>query len=129
MAAVRAVILLLAALAVTDPARAQLVPAQSPLSQQLWPPCEVTGRGDAGNTSPETLRMRLRQGIACPVVGRGNARQFTVTPPRNGVLTVNGARVTYLPFPGFAGTDVFVISPVPPGSPNPIYTTVNVEVR
>jgi hypothetical protein len=73
--------------------------------------------------------MRLRQSIACPVVGRGNARQFVVTPPCNGVLTIDGARATYLPFPGFAGTDVFVISPTPPGGRNPIYTTVNVEVR
>ena len=77
MPAVAAVILLLAALALAAPAA-----AQSPLGQQLWPPCEVTGRGDAGNASPEILQMRLRRGIACPVVGRGPARHFVVTPPR-----------------------------------------------
>jgi hypothetical protein len=129
MPALVAVILLLAAFAAAHPGLAQLVPVQSPLGQQLWPPCEVTGRGDAGNTSPETLRMRLRQGIACPVVGRGPARQFVVTPPRNGALVIDGPRAIYRPNPGFAGTDVFVISAAPPGSPNPIYTTVNVEVR
>ena len=123
-----ALVLLLATFA-AGPASAQLVPPQSPLSQQLWPPCEVTGRGDAGNASPETLQMRLRRGIACPVVGRGQARQFVVTPPRNGALAIDGARATYRPNPGFAGTDVFVISASPPGSPNPIWTTVNVEVR
>ena len=124
MPALAVVVLLLAALAGAGP-----VLAQSPLSQQLWPPSEVTGRGDAGNTSPETLQMRLRRGNPCPVVGRGQARQFVVTPPRNGSLAISGASATYRPNPGFAGTDVFVISAAPPGSPNPIYTTVNVEVR
>jgi hypothetical protein len=124
MPALVAVVVLLAVLAASGPAA-----AQSPLSQQLWPPCEVTGRGDAGNTSPETLQMRLRRGNTCPVAGRGQARQFIVTPPRNGTLAINGAGASYRPNPGFAGTDVFVISASPPGTPNPIYTTVNVEVR
>ncbi len=103
--------------------------AQSPLSGALWPACEVTGRGDAGNTSPETLQMRLRRGNSCAVAGRTPARQFVVTPPRHGTLAVAGAQATYRPNPGFAGTDSFIISASPPGSPNPIYTTVNVEVR
>jgi hypothetical protein len=124
MPAIAAVILLLAVFAVAGPAA-----AQSPLGSALWPPCEVTGRGDAGNGSPETLQMRLRRGNACPVVGRGPARQFVVTAPRHGAVAIDGARAIYRPNPGFAGTDVFVISASPPGSPNPIYTTVNVEVR
>jgi len=103
--------------------------AQSPLSGALWPACEVTGRGDSGNASPETLQMRLRRGNACAVAGRSTARHFVVTPPRNGTLEVAGPRATYRPTAGFTGSDSFVISASPPGSPNPIYTTVNVEVR
>ena len=120
----RYIAVMLGALAVSTPAA-----AQSPMGAALWPACEVTGRGDAGNNSPETLQMRLRRGNACAVAGRTQARQFVVTPPRNGTLAVAGARATYRPNAGFAGTDTFVISASPPGTPNPIYTTVNVEVR
>jgi hypothetical protein len=120
----RNIAVMLAALAASGPAA-----AQSPLGSALWPACEVTGRGNAGNDSPETLQMRLRRGNACAVPGRTPARHFVVTPPRNGSLAIAGAQATYRPNPGFAGTDTFVISASPPGSPNPIYTTVNVEVR
>jgi hypothetical protein len=119
----------LAALAALGAGPVRPAAGQSPLGAALWPDCAVTGRGDAGNGSPETLQMRLRRGLACAVEGRGNARQFVVTPPRNGTLALAGARATYRPNPGFAGIDSFVISAAPPGRPAPIYTTVNVEVR
>jgi hypothetical protein len=124
MPIVAAVVFLLAALAVPAPAA-----AQSRLSDALWPVCEVTGRGDLGNISPETLQMRLRRGGSCAVFGRPEARHFVVTPPRHGTLAVAGQQVTYRPLRGFTGSDSFVIAVSPRGRLNPIYTTVIVEVR
>ncbi len=59
----------------------------------------------------------------------GNLTSITVTPPPNGLATVNGKVITYVPKTGFIGREIFTYSAVGgPGGNNPPPGTITIDV-
>jgi hypothetical protein len=72
--------------------------------------CEVTGYGVDSDRTGEPTNMRTKRNLPCWFNLRFGADSLMLTtPPGNGRVEVQGARVTYTPAPNYLGADHFVL--------------------